>query len=422
MRPQLPTAASELFVDFAVGNDSAAGTKLAPLKTIAAAVHKVPALTAPRTIWLVGEGVHQVAKRVVFGPEHSHLTIANIDPATPAIVSGGVWITPTWRATTRFPTPIDNSTIYQASIDIANDGFGPNEVLELFNPATQARLIPARFPNGNPELDQSNYYLRAQGWLPPQQLGNATVVHNTSFARGGMYSTYRVGMGGPAQIYDPPISYWAVSNPPPSAGGGATFTIPSGIVVNPPPAGSATDGANITAGGRQGYAFVKQTYGWGSWVWEINETTVNGSAATMRFGRGGFQEARGTSSSHHPGNWGGPLYLSHRKDLLDVADEWFLEPGSSNPAADAADNTGDAGSATLYLAVANGQRPPVKVVAPMVDELFSLQGSQTAPVVGLHIVGLTLRHARPTFMDAYTVPSGGDYAVRFRLFRHTLTC
>ena len=60
-------------------------------------------------------------------------------------------------------------------------------------------------------------------------------------------------------------------------------------------------GINISEGGKDGYAFVMQTHGWGSWVWEIDATTsADANHTNVTFGRGGFQEARGTSAGHHP--------------------------------------------------------------------------------------------------------------------------
>ena len=155
---------------------------------------------------LAGAATHFVTDRVVLTPQHSQLTIAAADPTIGAVVSGGVRLTPTWRPAAGLPRTVDNSTIYEADAGRL-DGDTAAAVLELFDEATQARLVPARYPNGNPELDQSNYGLRAQSYLPAHQLGNATVVHNTSYARGGMFSTFRVGVGGPASVFEPPISY-----------------------------------------------------------------------------------------------------------------------------------------------------------------------------------------------------------------------
>ena len=65
----------------------------------------------------------------------------------------------------------------------------------------------------------------------------------------------------------------------------------------------------------------------------------------------------------------------------------------------------------LYLAVAAGDKPPAELVAPVVQQLFVVEGSQAAPVNNVRITGITFRHAAPTFMADQAVGSGGDYAV-----------
>jgi len=45
-------------------------------------------------------------------------------------------------------------------------------------------------------------------------------------------------------------------------------------------------------------------------VYEIESTTVSATGTTVKFGKGGQQEARGTGS---PTAGGGTFYLSHRK-------------------------------------------------------------------------------------------------------------
>jgi hypothetical protein len=54
----------------------------------------------------------------------------------------------------------------------------------------------------------------------------------------------------------------------------------------------------------------------GSWVYEIESTTVNATGTTVKFGQGGQQEARGTGS---PTAGGGTFYLSHRKVVLSLS-------------------------------------------------------------------------------------------------------
>jgi hypothetical protein len=145
----------------------------------------------------------------------------------------------------------------------------------------------------------------------------------------------------------------------------------------------------LRPGGKDGFVFMMHTHSWGSWVYEIKETKIDG---TLQFGEGGFQEARGTGN---PQTGGGSFYISHRPEFLDSAGEWYLDEASD----------------TLFLAVAAGENPPVEVFAPIVDEIFSIQGSQANPVTDVRVSSLTIRHTAPTYMGAYTVPSGGDYSV-----------
>ena len=127
-----------------------------------------------------------------------------------------------------------------------------------------------------------------------------------SINRGGMFDEYAVGVGGPANNFKPAVSYWAQAAP--RGGGASTYTIPSGMVLGKP-GGAAPQ---LTPGGKGGFVFMMQTHAWGSWVFEIASTAAgpsNGST-TLRFGKGGQQEARGTGA---PTEGGGSFYLSHRR-------------------------------------------------------------------------------------------------------------
>jgi hypothetical protein len=55
--------------------------------------------------------------------------------------------------------------------------------------------------------------------------------------------------------------------------------------------------------------------------------------------------------------------------------------------------------------------PPATLIAPVTKQLFSLEGSQTAPVSRVRLSALTFKHAAPTYMDDYAVGSGGDYSL-----------
>jgi hypothetical protein len=263
---------------------------------------------------------------------------------------------------------------------------------------SQARLVPARSPDGNAELDQANY--KCSGvWSRLGPYGNetapnrawrtnATVVSNHSYNRGGLFPSYSVGVHGPADNFAPPVSFWA-SPAGLKAGGGSLYSVPAGVVTAP----AAPCNASLLAPEAGGFVFMMQTHSWGSWVFEINSSSTNSSGFShLSFGEGGQQEARGNG-----GAGGGSFYISHRRELLDAPGEWWH---------DARDNV-------LYLAtVADAAPPPAKgLVAPVVEELVIVGGTQDAPATDIRLSSLVFRHAAPTFMRRYTVPSGGDYSV-----------
>jgi hypothetical protein len=197
------------------------------------------------------------------------------------------------------------------------------------------------------------------------------------------FSRDTMGVGGPANNFVPPISYWA--QPKPHGGGANTYDIPSGVATT-----ADTGLAPGSAGG--GYVFMMQTHHWGSWVYEIAGVAAGaGGGQNLTFGAGGFQEARGGSG----GCGTGAFYVSHRKEVLDFPGEWYL----------------DEEAATLYTTVATGAKPPTELFAPVVPYLFRVTGTQEKPVKNVRISSLTLRHAAPTYMSNYSVGSGGDYAV-----------
>jgi hypothetical protein len=259
--------------------------------------------------------------------------------------------------------------------------------------------VAARFPNGNPEHDQSNYHQHAAGWLAARDFGVAA-VHTSNYTRPGSFGEYSVGVGGPAANFAGNLSYWA--QPHPGGGGASTYSIMSGVEVH---TGPGQLPALQQGGGPGGYVFMMQTGSWGSWVFSIGSSTPTDPATNttnLTFSAGGFQEARGTGS---PKKGGGSFYASHRRELLDSIGEFWHDTEKQE----------------LYLVVPNEvaeqQRAPAaaagprELFLPQVAELFRLAGTKAAPVVGVAIVGLTVRHTRPTYMEPYTVPSGGDYAV-----------
>ena len=89
------------------------------------------------------------------------------------------------------------------------------------------------------------------------------------------------------------------------------------------------------------------------------------------------------------------MSVSFEQEFLDTALEWYLDKDKDE----------------LTLAVPMGTKPPATLIAPVVKQLFSLEGSQAAPVSRVRLSALTFKHAAPTYMSDYAVGSGGDYSL-----------
>jgi hypothetical protein len=84
---------------------------------------------------------------------------------------------------------------------------------------------------------------------------SATIVNDTCPGcvdpSKGQFASYSMGVGGPANNFEPALSYWA--QPHPHGGGANTYDIPEGV---------ATSDATLLTGGSGGYVFMMQTHHW----------------------------------------------------------------------------------------------------------------------------------------------------------------
>ena len=133
-----------------------------------------------------------------------------------------------------------------------------------------------------------------------------------------------------------------------------------------------------------GVVFAYHSGHWGSWVFDI--AAVNSSTGGIEFGRGGFQEARGSGE-------GAEFYVSGILEELDDNLEWHV----------------DRQSRTLYFQP--NQTAPTSVVVSQVPCILSIHGTENAPATGITIQGFTFSHTANTFMRNYSVPSGGDWSI-----------
>jgi hypothetical protein len=113
----------------------------------------------------------------------------------------------------------------------------------------------------------------------------------------------------------------------------------------------------------------------------------------IQFGYGGYQEARGSGI-----NRGQHFYIEGVREELDVPGEWHY----------------DAARGVLAVFPNGTDLATAEGVVPLADEVVVVNGSQGAPrayATDISFTGFTFTHSRATFLEAYEVPSGGDWAV-----------
>lgn len=150
--------------------------------------------------------------------------------------------------------------------------------------------------------------------------------------------------------------------------------------------------SNVTAGVVSAF----QGEYWGNWQFSIAD--VDPAAASVVFGRGGWQEARGATT-------GGALFVEGILEELDAPGEWMWVPDA--PAA-----SGGAGSIYLWFNASAGTPPPPGSVAlAQIERLVTVTGSPSTPTSGVSLRGLTLTGSQPTYLARpFRAPSGGDWS------------
>jgi hypothetical protein len=131
-------------------------------------------------------------------------------------------------------------------------------------------------------------------------------------------------------------------------------------------------------------AHVWSGTGWASQMWTV--ASHDAGRRTLHWGRGGFQDARASSS-------GAEWYLENAFSLLDHENEFFFSPEAQ----------------VLYLWHNSTGPPPsdAQLVATNLQQLLVLNGTQEAPVVGVRVENVNFRDAAQTFLEPHAVPSCG---------------
>lgn len=377
--------ADAIWVDPDSGRDdsehpNAAGSAL---RTIQAALEKVQ----QNGVIVLQGGTHYLTETLQVGPQHSGVKIMAAPGETP-VVSGGKRLRAVW-----VPTQGPRGA---AGVFVANVSGQVKEVPGLH--VGGKRATRARFPNlpGGIEVSPGYGAVIPQEevvWAPPnRRFGNSTFFKDANHTRDpqhnqGWYANYQVGLHGPCSVYDPPVSYWCSESP---AGGEATpFFTPSGLTVEHELPNAPYESP------KDAVLHVWHPFRWENWMFEVEsfQTWAGGGKFTFSTERGGNQGARGSGAAGK----GGDFFIENVWEELDHPGEFFFNK-----------DTG-----LLYLVYNGTGKPPddLLVVAPQLQTLLNISGSQSNPVKDLTVEGVSFTASAITYMMPHGVPSGGDWAM-----------
>ena len=396
---------TQYYVDAVKGSDANSGSIEHPFKTIQAGVDAARGVQATVNL---RAGTHYLSRTVQIDERSSGLTVQNY-AGEEVRVSGGAKLDLQWQpfkvsATQNMYSADVHATAEQIPQGIP--GFQINGV----------RATRARYPNGNVELPERQEEAgNPQGvqmipggsasWTPPDlsKQGTQHYVENDNpaqmrnFSIQNMFSKYMVGIGGPCDIYDPPVAYWCAEHP--TGGLAFPFRVPQGVTPNKSviaPAGSTDPNAGLHLPYKTVDGMVVNVWRparWANWMFEMGSGHYNVSTHNFTFGRGGFQGARGN-------NEGGDFFVENVFEEFDYPGEFFFDTHAKK--------------VYLYHNASNNAPPPAdgEYVAPQLATLFNVTStSRWNPVRGVTLRGVELTASRYTYMDPHGVPSGGDWAL-----------
>lgn len=132
---------------------------------------------------------------------------------------------------------------------------------------------------------------------------------------------------------------------------------------------------------------------WANWAFEV-ESIGPGSDATITFGKGGFQGARGGPGS----DW----FIQNVLEELDTDLEFYFDPSSSQLYvwANGTDPTAPPSSALQFVVIPSSHHT-----------LLNASATQSSPLKNLTISGIGFRDTAWTMLQPHGVPSGGDWAL-----------
>lgn len=417
-----------------------------------------------RTIVLL-KGIHYLNETIVLTPEDSYLTIRT-DPDERAWISGGILI----NSTTTSWEPVSNQSrnIFVANLSSLlslNDGAISSSFTGLFTINPHQRMTLARFPNANvEEWNSPDRYVPAKvvdEWLfPPfgevpqfyfldlSHPDNPT-GHVKNDSDLSSYNMYGTGVGGVCStVWGDSPSYWC-SNV--SAGGWAEvdqaaalagrLNIPRGLTLYGNDTESKEMIERIKRWGdpRGAIIHVSHTQGWSWHMFNVSRVKKNCCYATLEFASGGSQGGRNWQCKDSEGQlsdcdgddkklFGGDWYIEGILEELDEPGEFFFDketkllffyPEKTKSSIQEEGINVKKGNQFDLLRIKRRRKLSIckdcqvvpDLIATKLQTLIRLNGTSERPVKGVRLLGLGFRDAAKTYMEQWSAPSGGDWAL-----------
>lgn len=403
-----PSTGSVIYADAENGkDDGGCGALASPCATVAKAVSAYEASKSTSGAVVLRAGTYYLSDTVKLGAQHSHLSFINYK-GEKVWISGATKLKADWQASSA------NGNIFTADLS----GQGVKEISGLR--IGGERAVRARYPNGckdettklpsgyvcggsqkngkvvDPNDGFGSDLIAEKNWIhpvAPTMNSTKTIEPSSPFRDSGLsFQKFNLGIGGSCSQFDPPAGYWCGND----CMGGAPK--PPKCIPRWPAGLSAVSLTTIfpnapTGGYKNAEKAILQAWHPGHWAsWMFTVSSMN--ATHLMFGKGGFQGARGGFAGSRMAD---SFFIENVIEELDADNEFFFDEDTQ----------------ILSYHSSTGAPPATATVEALgtVKTLFSIVGDQEHPVVGVELKGLGLRDAALAYMDAHSMPSGGDWGL-----------
>mmetsp|Transcript_23494 Transcript_23494/g.34669 ORF Transcript_23494/g.34669 Transcript_23494/m.34669 type:complete len:913 (-) Transcript_23494:156-2894(-) len=341
---------------------------------------------------IISGGICQLHKPLVLTENDSHRAWKAVKGEEP-IFSGGVILTNLpWKKFTRnvFVTDLPkkvNASAIDSMFALRSSPSGKPTI------RGQSRLVRARFPNGNCELDRMprNYaklggsLSSVEAWrIAGNQSQRFSFLHkNSSFYPWFGHSkdtrwTQDYHLENRSSYFDPNRQFWQPN-------------IATSVKYN-----NSWTGSDL----KDSIIHVIHYDWWGNWQWRLTNLSTSDS---LIFGEGGWQDAHGGPVIHNY------FFLENLLQELDSPGEWFVDKENRKLYYWPIDEIHSISNPSSW-----------KLVASQLATILSIRGGGKINETSFHdnvvrnisLEGITFAHSTPTFLHKqYSVPSAGDWSV-----------